>query len=192
VSAEGIRAFIALELGAEVRRRIADLVSKLRPRYHGVRWVRPEAVHLTLRFLGDSTPEQVARVERSLDALAPARPPSDGRIRGLGVFAARGSPRVLWLGLEVADDVRDLQADCERAAIEAGFPPESRPYAAHLTLGRWRGGPARMPELPPVDLGSTRLDTVVLMRSDLGPGGASYTVLASFPLSGSVGSSSET
>jgi 2'-5' RNA ligase len=74
-----------------------------------------------------------------------------------------------------------LQQACERAAVAAGFEPETRPFAPHLTLGRWRE-PARRPTLPEADLGRTRLDTLVLYRSRPGPAGSVYTPLESFAL----------
>ena len=77
--------------------------------------------------------------------------------------------------------VFDLQRACERAARAAGFEREARPFKAHLTLGRWRDR-APHPELPPVDLGATRLDALVLFKSDLRPDGAVYTSLARFAL----------
>jgi 2'-5' RNA ligase len=88
---------------------------------------------------------------------------------------------VLWIGLEVPAPVLDLQRACERAARAAGFEREARPFQAHLTLGRWRDRAPR-PDFPPSDLGTTRLDTLVLFESDLRPDGAVYTPLARFAL----------
>jgi 2'-5' RNA ligase len=99
------------------------------------------------------------------------------------MFPERGSPRILWLGLEVPPPILDLQLACERAARTAGFEREERPFRAHLTLGRWRERVPR-PDLPTADLGSTRLDTLVLFRSELRSSGAVYTPLARFPLGG--------
>jgi 2'-5' RNA ligase len=176
VAPGGIRVFVALELAEDVRRRIGELVSRLRPRMPEVRWVRPDGLHLTLRFLGDATAEQVEGVGAALEGAAAACPVSEAAIRGLGVFPDRGQPRILWLGLEVAPSVMALQLACERAAVEAGFAPERRAFKPHLTLGRWRER-ARRPDLPAEDLGSASLDTVTLFRSELRPGGALYTPL---------------
>jgi 2'-5' RNA ligase len=79
--------------------------------------------------------------------------------------------------------VFDLQRACERAARAAGFEGEERPFRAHLTLGRWRDRAPR-PDLPPTDLGATRLDSLILFQSDLRPDGAVYTPLARFALQG--------
>lgn len=177
----GVRAFVALELDARLREAMGELQARLRPRCGGIRMARPEGIHLTLRFLGDTSPAQAETLRPLLAAAAAACPATEARVAGLGTFPERGSPRVLWLGLDVPPTVLDLQRACERAARAAGFEREARPFKAHLTLGRWRDR-APHPDLPPADLGTTRLDTLVLFESDLLPGGAVYTPLARFAL----------
>jgi 2'-5' RNA ligase len=182
VSATGaVRAFVAIELDARLREAMGELQGRLRSRLGGIRMVRPDGVHLTLRFLGETSPAQVEALRPRLASAAAACPPCEARVAGLGMFPDRGGPRVLWLGLDVPSPVVDLQAACERAARAAGFEKEERPFRAHLTLGRWRESTPR-PELLPADLGSTRLEALVLFRSDLRPDGAVYTALGRFPL----------
>lgn len=176
-----IRAFIALELEPRLRVALGDLQSRLRPRLGEVRLVRPEGIHLTLRFLGGTSPARIERLRADLAAAAAQCPAAEVRATSLGTFPERGSPRVLWLGLEVPASVLELQKACERAARAAGFEAEGRPFRAHLTLGRWRQSAPR-PELPAVDLGTTRLETLSIFRSDLRPDGAVYSPLARFPL----------
>jgi len=177
-----VRAFVALELGAEVREAIGKLVASLRPRVPGARWVRPEGVHLTLRFLGDTPPERIERLLPLLAAAASGCEPLEARSAGLGTFPGPGKPpRVLWLGISLPPSTVSLQAACERAAVEVGFPPEERPFRGHLTLARFRERVLR-PALPPVDLGPISLETLALVRSELRPGGAVYTPIARFPL----------
>ncbi len=176
-----VRSFVALELEDRVRHELADLQQRLRPRVAGIRLVRPEGIHLTLRFLGWAPPDKTGRLRPALAAAAAACPPAEASIGGLGTFPERGSPRVLWLGIVVPQAVLELQRQCERAARAAGFGPEERPFRAHLTLGRWRDR-APHPELPAVDLGSTRVDTLVLYRSELRRDGAVYTPLERFSL----------
>jgi 2'-5' RNA ligase len=183
-----VRAFVALELDAEVREALAALVDSLRPRVTGARWVRPESVHLTLRFLGDTSPERVERLRPLLAAAAAGCDPIEAQVARLGTFPGPGRPpRVLWLGIQLPSPALSLQAECEKAAVAVGFPAEERPFRGHLTLARFRERVLR-PALPPVDLGPVRLHTLALVRSDLRPGGAVYTSLARFPLLGTQSS----
>jgi 2'-5' RNA ligase len=181
-----IRAFVALELDAESRGRIAALIAELRPAIPHVRWSRPESLHVTVRFLGYAAPAALVQLQGPLAEAAAQCPPAHVPVRGLGLFPERGSPRVIWLGIEVPEAVSRLQAACERAAVAAGFPPEPRAFRPHLTLGRWPE-PGRRPPLAPVDLGRAHLERLVLFRSDLRRGGSIYTPLAAFTLGGGPG-----
>lgn len=180
-AADRVRAFVALELDGRLREAMGELQARLRPRLGRIHLVRPEGIHLTLRFLGSTTPTQIEAMRPLLAAAASACLPAEVPVSGLGTFPERGSPRVLWLGLEVPPTIHDLQKACEHAARKADFEKEDRPFKAHLTLGRWRDRAPR-PELPPTDLGRTRLETLVLLKSDLRPGGAVYTPLEKFAL----------
>lgn len=177
-----LRAFVALELPAEARRAVLDQVQPLRPRLPGLRWTAAESLHLTLRFLGDEArPGQVERLAPALAEAAARCPAGPARLSGLGLFPERGAPRVLWLGLALPRAFFDLQAACESGARAAGFEAERRPFAPHLTLGRWRERAPR-PELPPCDAGQAWVDRLTLFRGDLDPRGARYTALHTFPL----------
>lgn len=178
---ERIRAFLALPLDLAARTRLARSVEDLRPRLPGCRLVSADGWHLTLRFLGPSTPAALQRLTPLVREAAAACPAGLGRLGGLGLFPERGSPRVLWLGVELPEPVRALQTACEAAAQAAGFSAENRPFRAHLTLGRWRDRGPR-PQLPLLDLGAASLAEVVLFRSDLRPQGALHTALEVFPL----------
>jgi 2'-5' RNA ligase len=183
---KAIRAFVALPLPDTLRRAVAETIRRLNSSLPGLRFVRDEGVHVTLRFLGWTRADTIAALEAPLRAAAAACPPLDLVVRGLGTFPERGRPRVLWLGLEVPRAAVALQAACERAAVAAGFEPETRAFHPHLTLGRW-GDRARRPPLPDVDLGSAHVGELVLYRSELRPSGSVYTPLTVFPLGGAVG-----
>lgn len=178
-----VRAFAALPLDQAALERIGERVAMLRPAIAGVRWVRPEGLHLTLRFLGWSSEPALESLAPALLAAAAECPASVARFSGLGLFPERGSPRVLWLGVDLDASVGRLQQACERAAVAAGFAPEPRGFRPHLTLGRWRDRAPR-PSLPELDLGEAALDRLVLFRSRLQRGGAVYTPLRVFPLHG--------
>jgi RNA 2',3'-cyclic 3'-phosphodiesterase len=177
-----VRAFVALELDARLREAIGALQDRFRA-LAGLRLVRPEGVHLTLRFLGASSRSQLEQIAPQLASAAADCRGFDARVQGLGAFPAHGAPRVLWLGIELPEAVRELQRACERAARAAGFEPEERPFAPHLTLGRFRERVPR-PTLAAADLGTTRIDTLALVRSEMRPGGAVYTPLVRLPLGG--------
>ena len=181
-----IRSFVALDLDPETRGRIAGLLADLRPVVPKVRWARAESLHVTVRFLGYASPAALVALQGPLAEAAARCPPAGALVHGLGTFPDRGSPRVIWLGIELPESVRTLQAACEQAAVRSGFPPEPRPFRAHLTLGRW-AEPVRRPALPHVDLGRARLERLVLYRSDLRRGGSVYTPLAAFTLGAPTG-----
>ena len=176
-----MRAFVALDLHEELRRRLADLQSSLAPSFSSLRWVRPEGIHLTLRFLGDASHEQIGHLAALLELAATATGVIDASVAGLGLFPERGRPGVLWLGISAGEPLSQLQAACEAAAVEAGFSLERRPFHAHLTLGRWRDRVPR-PSLPPADLGPARFDTLTLFKSELRSGGSVYSVLGRWRL----------
>jgi 2'-5' RNA ligase len=182
---KAIRAFVALPLPDALRRAVAETIERLTPSLPGVRFVRGEGAHVTLRFLGWTRADTIAALEAPLRGAAAACPPLDLAVRGLGTFPERGRPRVLWLGLEVPRAAVVLQAACERAAVSAGFEPETRAFHPHLTLGRWGDRARRLP-LPDVDLGSAHVGELVLCRSELRPSGSVYTPLAVFPLGGAA------
>jgi 2'-5' RNA ligase len=178
---ESVRSFVALELEAPLRAALGELQQRLRPTLGGIRLLRPDGIHLTLRFLGQASAAQVQALGPPLAAVARGCPALEAHVKGIGTFPERGSPRVLWVGVELPPAALDLQRACERAARDAGFEPEPRPFRAHLTLGRWRDRAVR-PALPETDLGPTRLDSLLLFRSETAPGGAVYTPLARFAL----------
>lgn len=176
-----VRAFLALSLDEPMRERLAEALQRLRREVTGVRWLSPETIHLTLRFLGPSTPEALERLSVAVEPAARACPPCEARVEGVGFFPPHGPPHVIWAGLVLPAPVLELQAACERAAVLSGFPREDRPFRPHVTLGRWRSR-VRRPAAPALDLGATALGPVVLYKSDLRPEGALHTALRSFPL----------
>ena len=148
-----------------------------------MKWVRPEGIHLTLRFLGPSRRDALDCLMPRLASAASRCPAAEARLTGFGLFPERGAPRVLWVGLDFAPPLFALQEATEAAAVACGFAGEKRPFSPHLTLGRWRDRVPR-PALGEVELGAARLDRLVLYSSELRPGGAVYTPLATFPMGG--------
>lgn len=187
-----ICAFVALELPRAMQIAIAEEIPRLEKELPGVLWTDPHRMHITLRFLGWTTRERLTELEPHLAAPAKACLPMDATVSGLGTFPPHGPgrPRVLWVGVDFPQRGKTLQAACEAAAVKCGFPPERRAFQAHVTLGRWKE-PARLRALPTANLGRTRLERLVLYRTEPGkdvalPGirreVSAYAKLATFPL----------
>lgn len=182
-----MRLFLAIPLPAPLVAAISEVERRLRPALPGWRWVRPEGVHLTLRFLGEVPEADVDRQRQAWRAAASGVPGFRVEVGGIGVFPSERRPRVLWIGVREASPGRrlpDLAAAVETAAVGLGFPGEEHPFQPHLTLAR--AAPAGRPRAPAPDaveaLGAFDADRLQLYRSELGPGGARYTVIGAFDL----------
>jgi len=190
-----IRSFVAIELPQEVKAALADLQTGLKlPEHNFVKWVAPEGVHLTLKFLGsvasNKIPEIVGAMEKAAKGISPFRV----EFHSLGAFPNLRQPRVLWVGVggETARLI-DLQQRVDTALAPLGFTPESRSFSPHLTLARLREG---VSALERQDFGELvqktpfeaeyfmEVETVSLMGSQLLPAGAVYSRLAEVRLTG--------
>lgn len=172
-----------MPLGEPALREAGRVQASLAERVGGVRWARPETLHLTVHFFGTIDD---ARAAMAVDLVAPVvsrTPRFDVALRRLGVFPPRGVPRVLWLGpmTEVAQ-LTALAGECRTALRGAGFEVESRPYHPHCTLGRPRGVWSEDERITwksvaaePVPLMAFTATRVVLYESRTAPGGAVYT-----------------
>jgi 2'-5' RNA ligase len=187
-----LRLFVAVWPDADTRRQLAGVLERLRQPDADVKWVPPENLHLTLRFLGDMDAERVPDLQECLArAVAPAAPFAV-RYEELGTFPPRGAARVIWAG--VAEGARELAAlavRVEKALLAGRFlsSPEKRPFRAHLTLGRPRSarGSAPLRDLLgnlSFRSGTHLLGEVTLVESRLTPRGAVYSNVAVFPLKG--------
>ena len=190
-----LRLFVAVELPRHVHDALGASIERLRSGLRGpYRWVRPEGVHLTLRFLGNVEAERVAELTSALGAAVGPLRAFGLRLDGMGVFPNARSPSVVWAGLGGESTTLDrLVAAVGTATAGVGEPAESRPYRPHLTLGRVRGRldrqdaealTASLREITYSGAAPFRVDGVSLMRSEIGPGGARYTRLAYAPLGG--------
>ena len=187
------RLFTALELPAHLQATLADLqtsfAAQLPPR--AVRWVKPDGLHLTLKFYGDVRAERVpefqAGITRAADGAGASAAATPLTLRGLGVFPSPARPQVLWVGLEGdLAPLHRLQTSVEAEAEALGYPPDARPFAPHLTLGRVRArlSPAELDLLLAFlrgahaePLGEFYPSRLSLMSSDRRPMGAVYTAI---------------
>ena len=185
-----IRAFVALRMSAEVESAIIGFVDPLRELHSGVRWVRPQNLHLTLRFLGDRVDRNLLLpLDQTLNQIAGQTSPFMLRACGTGAFPNLDRPRTIWIGL-VSEELIRLAQQVEGAAVHAGFVPEGRPYTPHLTIGRVRAlhGWQRMRhvlhESLNQDFGAALISEMILYRSILGGKAAQYQALARYQLTG--------
>jgi 2'-5' RNA ligase len=189
---ERLRLFVAIDLPEDVRESLGRLQAGLRrDDLSGLRWTRPEGVHLTLKFLGETPAAEVAAIEGALARAVRGVPAFRLALGAPGTFGGRRGPRVLWVDVEgELAPLQQLQAAVERELAAVGFAPEERKFSPHLTL-------ARVPQPPPPGLaerlsralaavaapqGEFRATELLLMRSRLQPGGAVYSRVAAFPL----------
>ena len=177
------RLFIALELSKEQKLEISALQKKSKAYLDGVRWVKPEGLHLTLKFLGETDADKIAPVKKALDQVSSTVTGFEIAYGKSGVFPSPKKARVFWVGLRAGvEAVSALAAKIEPAMSLCGFAPEKRQFTPHLTIGRARG-------LVKEDLARRFLDEertfittpylvkkVILYESKLTPRGAIYTV----------------
>jgi 2'-5' RNA ligase len=184
---ERVRSFFAVALSEEARAAAAQLAGRLRAadRGEGVRWVRPEGYHLTLRFLGNVDGEAIAELAESVaEQVAPATPFAI-HLAGALVFPSPRNPRVIALAVEPETTLTCLAERVERGVVAAGLPAERRRFRAHLTLGRVRN--RRFPSVDgeaAIDCPAFPVDEIVLFQSDLRRTGAVYTPLERIALRG--------
>ena len=188
-----MRLFVGIEISPAVVTAAIELLAQLRaaceklaPRSR-MTWVTPERLHITIRFIGqvDDT-----RVDEIRAVLAPplALDPFDLAIVGVGTFPPKGSPRVVWAGLNGGrDQLTVIEATVSERLARAGVPRDERPYNPHLTLARLRDG-AGLRSVPfvgslrEISLGTTSVDAITLFESRLSPKGPAYVALARTPL----------
>ena len=189
------RAFVAVLLDEPTRRAVAAQIDRLRPHSKAVAWVPPHNLHLTLRFLGDQTDEQLADVVPALEEAASGVPTFTLGLKGLGAFPGLDHPRTFWVGIsEGVPEVQRLQVRVAESLERRGVPIEVRVWQAHVTIGRvtddkrWQreGQPelrAAVMRGVTAPFGTMPVSSIALMRSDLYTSGARYTGIASVALS---------
>jgi 2'-5' RNA ligase len=185
----GRRVFIAAPLPQEASAAVVELVERVRSDGvpgggRDVRWVRLDGLHLTLRFLGPTLEDRVGAARQAVHEAALSGAPFNVTLGGAGSFPSGGRPRALWLGIrDGADDLAALAAAVDRALADRGWPAETRPFRAHLTLARADGVAAggRIGERLAVAAADMavpcRIETIGLFESLTGGGPARYEPL---------------
>ncbi|HTK96283.1 MAG TPA: RNA 2',3'-cyclic phosphodiesterase [Terriglobales bacterium] len=191
-----MRLFVALDIDPPIRQRISDYVAGLKKLFPNVKWVAPESLHLTLKFIGEFPDAELDEVKHVLAHVGGEN--FEVSFRGAGFFEPR-SPRVFWVGIEAGYELKALAMAVDGALAPLGIARETRAFTPHLTLarsgsGRPQGSPAdrnkpKMHELrakvetmPPPDFGTMTAREYFLYQSKTSPKGAQYTKLERFAL----------
>jgi RNA 2',3'-cyclic 3'-phosphodiesterase len=194
-----MRIFVALDLDQAIRERVARFVEGVRGFAAEARWVRPESLHLTLKFIGEKSPEAVEEIKRQLSPISPES--IKVNFRGCGFFPTVKAARVFWIGIESGPELAALAKAVDRTLARLGIPQEEHGFHPHLTLARGGGGsgsPGRikgdapnrnfqllqqkLEALPAPEFGTMTAREFCLYQSQLMRGGSRYTKIAQFPL----------
>jgi 2'-5' RNA ligase len=194
-----MRIFVGIDLDSNIRARIERFVEGVQGFAPEARWARPESLHITLKFIGEQTPEQVEAITARL--LRVEGSAFEIRCAGYGFFPTAKAPRVFWIGIQAAPQLVALAATIDAAVSELGVAREERAYSPHLTLARaagrsgapkWResDGPnktfavleKRLDAMGELDFGTMSAREFIFYQSHLSPSGSKYTKLKQLPL----------
>jgi RNA 2',3'-cyclic 3'-phosphodiesterase len=184
-----VRLFVALDLPEAVRHALAELIANLKPKSQGARWVQPENLHITLKFIGHVGNEKLSPIQSALSSIHTAQP-IELRFRGIGFFPNERRPRAFWCGVAGSPNLAELAADIDRALVPLGIEAETRPFTPHLTLARFKSDEGvrevvhAANDMKSNDFGAATETNFHLYESLLKSTGAQYNRVASFPFVG--------
>jgi 2'-5' RNA ligase len=178
-----MRLFIAAPISLEVEKELARIISTLKNVDGPVKWVAPENIHLTLKFLGETDEKLLPQIKNTIEEIASGHSAISSGLSGLGAFPDYRRPRVFWVGLERgSEELSDISNELDNALHTLGFEKESRPFKAHLTLGRVKF-PKGLEKLSDtvktlkIEKKAMVFDRIVLFKSTLTPRGSIYDIL---------------
>jgi 2'-5' RNA ligase len=176
-----VRTFVALNLPPDERARLHAGLESLRAKGLPFRWMSADALHVTVKFLGDTESDGVAAIDGVLRKAASRRAPVTLRIAGVGAFPSLRRANIVWVGVGHDDELASLQRELEPALSRLGYPREQRPFRPHITVGRLRSD-ARSPDIERFSglvsyESSVTVSSVDLMSSHPGPSGSRYEPL---------------
>jgi 2'-5' RNA ligase len=185
---QSIRTFIAIEVGTDVKARAADLIKRLKKAEADVRWVSPEHMHITLKFLGDVPNVEIPDVCREIAAATVQFEPFEIEFQAAGAFPDSQRAKTLWIGIAPGEGFDQLAAMNneieERLHTNLGFPRERRRFQPHLTIGRVNSAGAAQQALAQLveenatfDASLAEIDEVLIYASFLEKSGPTYTVM---------------
>jgi len=194
-----MRVFVALDIDDSIRQRIHRFMEGVSGFAPDARWVRPESLHVTLKFIGEKPNDRVEEITRVLSGIRAES--FEVSFRGSGFFPTAKAARVFWFGIEAGAQLAALAKAVDEATLTLGIPKEDHPFAPHLTLARGggrSGGPRwskgdspnrnfqrlqeKLAALPAPEFGTMAAREFCLYQSQLSQGGSSYSKIASFAL----------
>jgi RNA 2',3'-cyclic 3'-phosphodiesterase len=192
-----MRLFVALDIDSDIRERIARFMEGVRGFAPDARWVSPESLHITLKFIGEMPESSLSQIKELMQTIHPGE--IQIRFRGFGFFPSSKSPRVFWIGIEAGPQLAALATQIDTAMAKLGVPAEEHAFSPHLTLARGAGrsgSPSQRRQdrpnkvfdilqkqlgaMPPPDFGAMATREFFLYQSQLSPKGSKYTKLERF------------
>lgn len=186
--AQLIRAFVAAEIDEDLRAELSAVIAELERIDAAVKWVAPENLHWTVKFLGEVPMNEVGDISKAVAEVAAAHQPFDGRVVGVAPFPDARRMRIVAARMEEGGKMGAIRDDLEPFMQEFGVPPDDRGFRAHLTMGRVKGSrnvrelAAALPAYADRDFGECRVEGLTLFMSELARRGPTYTPLARIPL----------
>ena len=183
-----LRLFIAIDIPEHVKKEIGELLGILKKHDADVKWIPPENIHLTLKFLGTTPDSLVGKIREALLPLVSSYEQFYITIQSTGVFPSSKYPRIIWIGIIDSDTLIEVRNGIESAMSLLGFQREDKKFHPHLTVGRVRGQKGMISLMQELDrshdkqFGHFPVDQVKLMKSELKPNGAEYSCLHTIPL----------
>lgn len=182
-----MRTFIAIELSDEIKNTLSQIQSHLKYSGADVKWVEKDNIHLTLKFLGEIDEKKCEKVKAALEGTAQSTKAFEISLKDIGAFPKIDFPRVIWVGLDKgAKESTELAKKVDEALSKLGFPEETRPFAAHLTIGRVRSPKNKLALKEKIESlqgpgsnsqGPEIISSIFLFQSKLTPAGPIYSKL---------------
>lgn len=181
-----IRVFLAIPLASLFEEEVAAFINPLKRSYPEVRWVQPSGIHVTLRFFGPVSRDEISKIRPCVIPFTKPVRPFEVFLQGFGAFPHLKRPRVLWVGMEGdLAPLKKLHREIEESLSQAGYPIEEREFKPHLTIGRVKEG-GRISGLEGIAFKPTEpklIQEAVLFESRLTPEGARYEAIETYPFS---------
>lgn len=183
-----LRCFIAIVIPDSLKKQIIEMTDLLKKYDADIKWVNPENIHLTLKFLGNTPQSLLTKINETINEAVLPYSPFYIKIYGTGVFPHKKHPRVIWIGIKDSEILINLRNAIEQSISSLGYQKDEKGFKPHLTLGRVRSQKGIMhiinslEDFKDKDFGSIYVDNIKLMKSDLKPKGAEYSCLYDIPI----------